>query len=131
MRQLIEATVGRSRATVHVTADGQRALPDDVKIALYRIAQEALNNIGKYAKASNIHVDLRQQPAGVRLTVSDDGIGFDPDSVGAGHFGQKIMRERAEGIGARLTVQSEVGHGTVVMVTWNDPEWQANKGEGT
>ena len=84
VRQLIEATVGRSRATVHVTADGQRALPDDVKIALYRIAQEALNNIGKYAKASNIHVDLRQQLASVRLTVSDDGIGFDPDSVGAG-----------------------------------------------
>ena len=38
------------------------------------------------------------------------------------------MRERAEGIGARLTVQSEVGHGTVVMATWNDPEWQGTEG---
>lgn len=132
VRQLTEATVSRTRAAVQVKVEGQRPLPDDVKIALYRIAQESLNNIAKYAKASNIHVDLRQQPAGVRLTISDDGIGFDPDTVGAGHFGQKIMRERAESIGARLTVQSEVGHGTVVMVTWNDPEWQeppAGEGE--
>ena len=128
VRQLIEATVSRTRADVHVTVDGQRPVPDDVKIALYRIAQESLNNIVKYAKASNIHIDLRQQPAGIRLTVSDDGIGFDLDDVGPGHFGQKIMRERAEGIGARLTVQSEVGHGTVVMATWNDPEWQETEG---
>ena len=120
VRQLAAATLSRTRATVNVTVDGQRAVPDDVKIAFYRIAQEALNNIVKYAKASTVHVDLRQQATGVRLTVSDDGVGFDPESIGSGHFGQKIMRERAEGIGARLTVQSEVGHGTVVMVTWND-----------
>jgi signal transduction histidine kinase len=129
VRQLLEATVNRTRATVNFAADGQRPLPDDVKIAFYRIAQEALNNIVKYAKASNIHIDLRQQPQGVRLTISDDGIGFDPDAVGPGHFGQKIMRERAESIGARLTVQSEVGHGTVVMVTWNEPDWQEAEGE--
>jgi len=132
LRQLTEATVSRTRAAVQVKVEGQRPLPDDVKIALYRIAQESLNNIAKYAKASNIHADLRQQPSGVRLTISDDGVGFDPDSVGAGHFGQKIMRERAESIGARLTVQSEAGHGTVVMVTWTDPEWQepsASEGE--
>ena len=122
VRQLIEAIVGRSRLPVQYHVDGQRPLPDDVKIAIYRIAQEALNNIVKYAKAHQVTVDLRQQPMGVRLTVGDDGVGFDLASVGAGHFGQKIMRERAESIGARLSVQSEPGDGTVVTVIWMDPE---------
>ena len=129
IRQLVEATVGRGRMSVHFAADGQRPLPDDVKIALYRIAQEALNNVVKYAKAGSVSVDLRQQPLGVRLSISDDGVGFDPAAVGPGHMGQIIMRERAEAIGARFAVQSELGHGTIVMVTWNDPEWQGAEGE--
>jgi signal transduction histidine kinase len=122
VRQLIEAIVGRSRLPVQYHVDGQRPLPDDVKIAIYRIAQESLNNIVKYAKAHQVTVDLRQQPMGVRLTVGDDGVGFDLAAVGAGHFGQKIMRERAESIGARLSVHSEPGDGTVVTVIWMDPE---------
>ncbi|MCB9125801.1 MAG: GGDEF domain-containing protein [Caldilineaceae bacterium] len=129
IRQLIEASVGRGHTTVHFVADGQRPLPDDVKVALYRIAQEALNNIVKYAKANTVSVDLRQQPMGVRLSISDDGVGFDPAAVRSGHMGQRIMRERAESIGARFAVQSEIGHGTIVMVTWNDPDWQESEGE--
>lgn len=123
VRQLLDATVNRVRVPVHFSADGQRPLPDDVKVALYRIAQESLNNVVKYARAKRVTVDLRQQPMGVRFSVADDGIGFNPDTVGPGHMGQRIMRERAEAIGARFTIQSEVGHGTVVMVTWIDPAW--------
>ncbi|MEI2652461.1 MAG: ATP-binding protein [Microthrixaceae bacterium] len=58
----------------------------------------------------------------MRLTVSDNGIGFDPAQVEAGHLGQTIMRERAEAIGARLAVHSEAGEGTIVTVIWLDPE---------
>jgi signal transduction histidine kinase len=122
VRQLIEAIVGRARLPVQYRAEGQRPIPDDVKIAIYRIAQESLNNVVKYAKATQVTVDLRQQPLGVRLTVMDDGVGFDPAAVGPGHLGQKIMRERADAIGARLAVQSELGEGTVVTVLWMDPE---------
>ncbi|MFO7631009.1 MAG: two-component regulator propeller domain-containing protein [Caldilinea sp.] len=129
VHQLIEATVSRARVSVHFNNEGQRPLPDDVKVALYRIAQESLNNVVKYAKAKNVAVDLRQQPMGLRLTVSDDGIGFDPANVGPERMGQRIMRERAESIGARFAVQSEIGHGTVVMVTWIDPEWQETEEE--
>lgn len=129
VRQLIEATMNRARVTADFRNEGRRPLPDDVKIALYRIAQESLNNVVKYAKAKNVTVDLRQQPMGIRLTISDDGIGFDPAAVGPEHMGQRIMRERAEAIGARFAVQSEIGHGTVVMVTWLDPEWQENEEE--
>ena len=129
VRQLLDATVSRARVTAHFSSDGRRPLPDDVKVALYRIAQESLNNVVKYAKAKNVTVDLRQQPMGVRLTVSDDGVGFDPAAVGPERMGQRIMRERAETIGARLSVQSELGHGTVVMATWIDPAWQEVKEE--
>lgn len=129
IRQLIEATIGRSRLCVQFHADGRRPLPDDVKIAIYRIAQEALNNIVKYAKARQVTVDLRQHALGVRLTVTDDGIGFDPEAVGPGHLGQKIMRERAETIGARLAVHSAVGEGAVVTVIWMDPECKEDGGE--
>lgn len=123
VRQLIEATVSRARIPVHFSAEEQRTLPDDVKVAFYRIAQESLNNVVKYAKAQQVTVVLRQQPMGVRLSVSDDGVGFDPAAVGPGHMGQRIMRERAEAIGARFAVQSEIGHGTIVTVTWVDPAW--------
>jgi signal transduction histidine kinase/ligand-binding sensor domain-containing protein len=126
VRQLIEAIVGRARLPVQYRAEGQRPIPDDVKIAIYRIAQESLNNVVKYAKAKQVTVDLRQQPMGVRLTVADDGVGFDPAAVGPAHFGQKIMRERAESIGARLSVQSEPGEGTVVTVLWMDPECKSD-----
>jgi signal transduction histidine kinase/ligand-binding sensor domain-containing protein len=128
IRQLIEATTGRARLPVQYHVDGQRPVPDDVKIAIYRIAQEALNNIVKYAKAHQVTVDLRQHQLGVRLTVSDDGIGFDPAAVGVGHLGQKIMRERAESIGARLAVHSEAGEGAVVTVIWLDPECKESQG---
>lgn len=131
VRQLIDATVSRARIAADFRKDGQRPLPDDVKIALYRIAQESLNNVVKYAKAKTVTVDLRQQPMGVRLTVSDDGVGFDPANVGPERMGQRIMRERAEAISARFAVQSEIGHGTVVTVLWLDPEWREKDEEGT
>jgi signal transduction histidine kinase len=127
IRQLIEATTGRARLPVQFFAHGQRPIPDDVKIAIYRIAQEALNNIVKYAKASEVMVDLRQHQLGVRLTVSDNGVGFDPAQVGAGHLGQKIMHERAEAIGARLAVHSELDEGTIVTVICMDPECNGNR----
>jgi signal transduction histidine kinase len=56
---------------------------------------------------------------GVELCISDDGRGFDPDTIPPDHLGVGIMRERAEAIGATLTIESEVGHGTEVMVVWN------------
>ena len=122
LRQLSEATIGRGRLPVLLSVDGQRQLPADVKLTFYRIAQEALNNVVKYAKARQVTMDLRMQPSGVRMAVGDDGIGFDPEAVGPTHLGLRIMRERAEAIGARVSIVSEVGQGTMVIVTWNDPE---------
>src|SRR5262249_60332398 len=86
LRQLVEATVGHARLPVSLTIDGQRPLPPDVQVALYRIAQEALNNVAKHARANRAEVSLTHRADTVELIVRDDGLGFDPDRVAPRHL---------------------------------------------
>lgn len=118
LRQLTEALSGRSRISIQLSAEGERKLPADVQVGLYRLAQEALNNVVKHARASQAVVTLRCSDEMVRLTVADNGVGFDPTAVTADHLGLKIMRERTEAIGAKLTIYSEPGEGTQISVIW-------------
>ncbi len=115
---LAEAVTSRTRVPVTTTAGGDYPLPDDVQIALYRISQEALNNVAKHAEASTVSVTLSCQPEGAALRIHDDGRGFDPSDVLPDQLGLSIMRERAEAIGAALTIESQIGHGTRVGVVW-------------
>jgi two-component system nitrate/nitrite sensor histidine kinase NarX len=121
LRQLAEAMTGRTRVPVTLTVDGQRALPSDVQIALYRVAQEGLSNVARHAGASAVALSLRAGPEGVELRIRDDGRGFDPALVAPEHFGLRIMRERVDTIGATLAVDSAPGRGTQVVVRWADP----------
>jgi PAS domain S-box-containing protein len=121
LRQLTEAVIGRARLNLQLSAEGEQRLPPDVQIALYRIAQEALNNVVKHARASQAFVTLRLGPL-VRLTIADNGAGFDPGGVPADHLGLRIMRERAESVGAKLAIYSERGEGTQISVTWEAKE---------
>lgn len=103
-------------AEVSFSCEGVRALPAAQEEALLRVAQEALHNALRHAGASRVCVALtRRGPAAV-LTVTDDGSGFDPDAErSAGrHLGLVSMRDRAAGVGGKLTVQSEPGKGTAV-----------------
>jgi signal transduction histidine kinase len=95
-------------------------LSPDVQVALYRIAQEALNNITKHAQASTASLHLAYPPGKVSLNIQDDGIGFDPNDSRANHLGLGIMAERAETIGAALTITSAPGKGTTITVVWNE-----------
>jgi signal transduction histidine kinase len=129
LHQLAEAATGRTDVSITVREDGEPALPRDVHVALYRIAQEALNNIIKHARAGRATISLCCHPSGdpgdgqqqVTLSVSDDGRGFDPGRVLPDHMGLAIIRERAERIGAELGIESELGRGTEVMVRWRGP----------
>jgi ligand-binding sensor domain-containing protein/signal transduction histidine kinase len=123
LRQLGEAITGRRDVPVTVVVKGQYDLPDDVHVALYRIAQEALNNVVKHARAGQVTMSLRYLPCtegAVELRVSDDGCGFDPSDVPPGCLGLSIMRERVQTIGATLAVESEVGRGTEIVVVWSN-----------
>ncbi len=120
LRHLGDAVTGRTRLPVAVTVEDMPALSPDVQIALYRIAQEALNNVVKHAQASRIELHAWGAPDGaVRLRIHDDGQGFDLGETPAGHFGLQSMRERADAISATLAVTSVPGQGTDVLVTWH------------
>jgi signal transduction histidine kinase len=118
IQQLGQATAARGDLEVSVTATGRQRLPRDIQLTVYRLAQEALNNVIKHAAAKRVEVDLQVQADGVYLRVVDDGRGFDAQSIPAGHLGLQIMGERAAGIGATLTVDSRPGAGTRIDVRW-------------
>ncbi len=111
-----QATSIKVRHHVDVEADlcPEPDLPFEVKEALFRIAQEALNNTIKHAQATTIRLCLACSPDGVTLEVRDDGIGFDPSGSFPGHLGQHTMRERAAKQRGTLVVESAPGAGTCV-----------------
>ena len=127
LKQLTEALVGRSRLPIELTVDGERTLPPDVQVALYRIAQESLNNIVKYARAAKVVIHLVFSTAGVYMEIVDDGVGFDPLEIKPASLGMRIMRERAEVIGAELNIESQRGQGTRVTASWVAPEFHEVK----
>lgn len=111
------ASLARSIAQVEVRVVGTECeLPEHVVIALYRIAQEALQNVVKHAHATQAEVELRCDAKSVLLRVTDDGRGFDigarPDSESS--YGLRSMTERAELIGGSLSVTSRPGIGTTI-----------------
>ena len=120
LRQLCEAFIGRSRLPITLTIESERNLPPEVQIAFYRIAQESLNNVFKYARARQVNVSLLLSASGVKFEVCDNGIGFDTSTSKPTSLGMRIMRERAEAIGADFHIFSTPGSGTCVEVTWNE-----------
>ena len=116
LNHLAEAVTGRARVPVTVSIKGECKLVPETRVALYRIAQEALNNVAKHARASQAVLDLVCGPDGYRLVVSDDGRGFDTTAISAEHLGLDIMRERSDALDATLTIDSHPGQGTHVCV---------------
>jgi signal transduction histidine kinase len=120
LRHLTEAVTSRTRVPVALTVAGHSALKPDVQVALYRIAQEALNNMAKHAGASRASVCLDCQPGVAMLDVWDDGCGFDPADILPDQFGVAIMRERAASLNAELKIVTQPGQGTQITVHWQD-----------
>jgi two-component system NarL family sensor kinase len=110
--------------SVAVTAADDVPLPSPVRAGLYRIAQEALSNIAKYARATQAELTLKSGDGAVTLTIRDDGVGFDPDVVAAqrtargtsGGFGLIGIRERAQLLGGTSDIWSDIGEGTQITV---------------
>ncbi len=116
--QLSEAVQGRAHLAVEVLLSDPGELPSEVKLALYRIAQEALNNVTKHANATRVTLELSRQGHEVVLALRDDGRGFDPAVTTPDSLGLGIMRDRAESVGARLEVTSGSNEGTSISVFW-------------
>lgn len=120
LETLLSETARPAGLTVHAHLTLTRSLPKEVETALYRIAQESLNNLLRHAGARHLEVELVETPLGVALRLEDDGCGFDPNRLPAQterrHLGLISMQERAEMLGGSLVVYSAPGAGTSVQV---------------
>lgn len=120
LRQLAEALLGRTTAAIAVVAESlAAALPLNVKVAYYRIAQEALTNAIRHAQPTRITLALVEANNGVELIIEDDGVGFDPAAIAASGFGLDNMRERAVALGLNLAINSHPGTGTRIKLVWS------------
>ena len=120
LTQAIQPMVALDQAKIQVRIEGDPyRLSPEIEMNLLRIGQEAVANALKHANARNIVVELRYEPHRFCLNVIDDGRGFtpgDPAFIARGHFGLLDMHERAESIGCRLQIKSEIGRGTSLHV---------------
>ncbi len=116
LQQSADVFTGRTHVPVELTAQADPRLAHDVKLAYYRIAQEALNNIAKHADAHHVSIELFEQDQALTLRITDDGLGFDGVSQGKAGMGQTIMQERAAGVGASLDTRTDPGRGTTVLL---------------
>lgn len=119
LEQLIAEWARRFDGRISCEIDDAQQLDASRRLALYRLVQEALTNILKYARASRVRVRLVSRESRVWLSVADDGIGFEPDRVGPGHHGLRGLDDRLHAIGANLEVRSMPGRGTLVQA-WVD-----------
>ncbi|HEY0734039.1 MAG TPA: GAF domain-containing protein, partial [Herpetosiphonaceae bacterium] len=121
LRQLGHVLTSQTHIPVELTIVGTGPVAVDVKIAMYRIAQEVFNNIAKHAGATQVAVTLHATPDAVCLSIGDNGRGFDPTAIPDDHMGLQIMTERALSMGAALHVDSVLRQGTTVSVQWPGP----------
>lgn len=114
LKHHLEALRVRHGIVVEDSLGGEPSLSWESKQGLYRIAQEALHNAGRHARATRVGVALKQEDSQIRLEVWDDGTGFDLQEAHPGHFGLNTMRERASELGGRLEIESRPQAGTTI-----------------
>jgi signal transduction histidine kinase len=116
LEKQVAATRARYGFTVTAALGDEPDLSPAAREAFYRVAQEALHNIVKHARPTEVDVRLASDGGGVELRVRDNGVGFDPAGEFAGHLGLESMRERAARVGAVLSIDSSPGGGTTVAL---------------
>jgi PAS domain S-box-containing protein len=121
LQQFVAALKARRHIRITLNVGEKAALPEAVHVAIYRIAQETLNNIAKHSKASEVTISLDSKPEQAELRIHDNGQGFDAQRTTSG-LGLTNMRERAQAIGATLEMRSTPGQGTEVRLVWRAAE---------
>lgn len=108
----------RGQTIITLNIEGNhRKLPKETEQALFRIAQESLNNIWKHAEAKKATLKIAYEKNRIFMSISDDGKGFDTNVKSSGNLGLRIIRERARLLNADLRIDSANGKGTTISVT--------------
>jgi signal transduction histidine kinase len=118
IQKLGESAAERGKLLLDISLPGSnKILAPDVEQCIYRVAQEAVENVVHHANAQHLKVSLTVDEDPIRLVIEDDGIGFNQDNrLLSGHFGLEGMRERAQLVGGMLTVQSKPSSGTTIQL---------------
>ena len=119
IKQLSEALSGRTRIPVEIELEEIPELDQEDKIALYRICQEAFNNIAKHSDATHVWISIKKRDNKCELIINDNGKGMSQSEVPSNHLGISIMKERAQAIGANINFMSEPGAGTTIHLIWD------------
>jgi signal transduction histidine kinase len=117
--QLASTLHAKTQITTDIKIHGKFPIPPDQKIALYRIAQEAINNIVKHSHATIVRISLKNIENGIQMKIADNGKGISDAQPVNGHMGLEIMRERAEKNGIQLEINRLVGYGTEIHAIWH------------
>jgi signal transduction histidine kinase len=120
LQQHAQVVSRREGLAVALQVTGDERMARGIEQPIYRIVQEALNNVVKHAQARNVTITIEFTVERVQVRIDDDGLGFDPAMTPAGdgrHLGIMSMRERAAEIGGTMQIQSQIGSGTGVIVT--------------
>jgi len=120
LQDLVQSLLDRLRENTSIntlfTYDiAERELTDDLKLNIYRIIQEQINNIVKYASAANVNITIEAKPAGLHIELMDDGVGFDPTRKRSG-IGLSNMMNRIESFNGQMILESAVGEGCSIRI---------------
>jgi signal transduction histidine kinase len=116
LRSRLSAVEARAGLVTALEGEASARLPAEIEQEVFRIAQEALNNVLKHAHATRVGVRLDVSDERIALEIGDNGVGFEPSLGGGGGFGLASMRQRAERLGGSLRIDSAPGAGTRVCV---------------
>ena len=120
LQDLVQSLLDRLRESTSIntlfTYDiAERELTDDLKLNIYRIIQEQINNIVKYASAANVHITIEAKPASLHIELKDDGAGFDPTRKRSG-IGLSNIMNRIESFNGKMILESSVGTGCSIRI---------------
>jgi PAS domain S-box-containing protein len=118
LQYLVAAFTGRTGIPVSIEINELELFPAEMRITLYRIAQEALNNIERHAGATKVEITLTYDGETGHLIIKDDGHGFDLSAAPRQHMGLRIMSERTQAINVVLEINTALGQGTEIMVVF-------------
>ena len=119
LREYVDRWKEQTGISTQLVVDGEVIVGSGVELQLVRIIQESLTNVRKHARATNARIEVRRQTGKLLITISDDGVGFADAAASPSvfpRFGLTTMRERAQSIGAALSVESRPSAGTAVTV---------------
>ncbi len=121
LKHRIEAVEARAGIQTELQVEGDSTLPPEVETELFRVAQEALTNVLKHARATRVQVQLRFEEDQVRLTIRDNGVGFNLHDIEPGKgMGLHNLNERVQRIGGTLALETSPGAGTALCVELRD-----------